>query len=197
MTSRSKQTHKSMKRTYYCCRNIEERYDAFLRKAVDQLSRYLSSPPVEADYRFHQLPMDSKNVVSNILKQQHNIDGFFGQTLCSLRERLRQVSRLFILCSPHGRIAALAQKQSPNARWGISSTQVSATYCLDNEYIVWHEALHLLGAEDCYDLSKGDRGPNCECKNCSMQYAPTKQTVNRWPFLCGGNMDRIRKWILE
>lgn len=186
-----------MKKTYYCCLNLEERYDNFLRQSMDQLSHYLSCPPVEVNYSFHELSIDSKNEVLNTLEQQDDIYGFFSLTLFSIRKRLGQVSRLFILCSPDDKIATLAKKECPNALWGVSNTQVSATYDLDNKFIIWHEALHLLGADDCYDLSKGDRGPNCECKKCIMQYEPTKYTVGEWPFLCDRNIDRIRKWVLE
>lgn len=186
-----------MKKTYYCCLNLEQRYDNFLRESMDQLSHYLSCPPVEVNYSFEELPAKLKNTISDVLETENDIISFFAWTLSALHKNLRRVSRLFILCPPDGKIAALAKKKSPNVLWGLSNTQVSATYYLDNEFIIWHEALHLLDADDCHDISKGDRGPNCECKNCIMQYEPTKYTVGEWPFLCTRNIDRIRKWVLE
>jgi hypothetical protein len=164
---------------------------------MDQLSDYLSCPPVDVNYNFEELPAKLKNTISDVLEKQNDIISFFGLTLSGLRKNLRRVSRLFILCPPHNKIATMSKKECPNAYWGFSNGQVSATYDLDNKFIIWHEALHLLGAEDCYDLSKGDRGPNCECKKCIMQYEPTKYTVGEWPFLCDRNIDRIRKWVLE
>lgn len=61
-----------------------------------------------------------------------------------------------------------------------------------DKYIIWHEMLHLLGAYDCYDLSKNERGPNCDLPNCIMQYEATMANVGKWPFLCNGNLQLVR-----
>ena len=58
------------------------------------------------------------------------------------------------------------------ALWGAEVTGLLATVYRENpdKYIIWHEVLHIFGAEDCYDVS----GQNtCELSTCIMQYAPT------------------------
>ena len=79
----------------------------------------------------------------------------------------------------------------PSSSGGVTNGRVAFVYGACDEHVLWHEALHTLGAEDCYDVE--DQGPTCERDNCIMQYAPTKCNVGEWPFLCGDNVKRIRE----
>ena len=63
--------------------------------------------------------------------------------------------------------------------------------------VIIHELLHLLGADDCYDMTKEDWGPNCGLPNCIMQYQATIDNVGDWPFLCEKNIEKIRNRINE
>lgn len=76
---------------------------------------------------------------------------------------------------------------------GASNGPLALVYGSADKYVIWHEALHLLGARDCYDTSDPwqNPGPTCELPNCLMQYAPTSEAVRDWPFLCQNNLDLI------
>lgn len=79
-----------------------------------------------------------------------------------------------------------------HALWGINlAGTLSLTYAARNPYALWHESLHLLGAEDHYDFR--DFGATCPLPTCVMQYAPDERTVGSRPFLCPGTAAILRK----
>ncbi len=183
----------SIKNTYYCTLGLDERHDEFLRNSMDELFRHLSDSPMGFDCPFHELVIEHRTILSDVLEERNDIFEFFALSLSKIRKKVRQISRLFILCPTESKIAYLAKKECPNAVWGFSNTQVSATYSLNNKYIVWHELLHLFEVDDCH-CGPEKPGPTCELTNCIMQYAPTPQTVGEWPFLCQKNIKRIQSW---
>jgi len=99
-------------------------------------------------------------------------------------------TRVLICSPPDGRIATLAKELNPDAEWGMSGSVLASVYGKVDRYVIWHEALHLLGADDCYQLP--DKGPCCELPNCIMQYEPTLSRVGRWPFICSKNIQSIQ-----
>lgn len=103
---------------------------------------------------------------------------------------------LIIHCGHDCASAQSARKHCPSAVWGIAwPGKIALVYpplsLLDPSQIIWHETLHLLGAEDCYDLRNGFQ-QSCELSGCVMQYEPTIASVCEWPYICGSNQSRIR-----
>lgn len=82
------------------------------------------------------------------------------------------------------------QNENNMARWGAAMGTISTVWQMRGPQILWHELLHTLGAEDCYDVRNGD--PICDLPNCLMQWAPTDTTVGRVPALCSKNIERVR-----
>jgi len=100
---------------------------------------------------------------------------------------------ILVYCRPDSYIAKAIKKNVPLAQWGYTQPSfISAVYNQNNKYILWHEALHLFGALECYDNNNPNHGTTCELPNCLMQYAPTKETVKKWPFLCKKNIKKLK-----
>jgi len=107
--------------------------------------------------------------------------GHYPGTL-NLLQQLTPRIPLTLLC-PHDHPAAKAARKSlPRAHRGIScSGLLSLTYPPPppNPFILWHETLHLLGAQDHYDPITLQ--PTCPHKNCLMHYAPVPPTTPNSP----------------
>ena len=103
--------------------------------------------------------------------------------------------RTVLLCDPSHVFARCARKAAPHAEWGVACGCLAIVYGSTDKYVIWHETLHLFGAEDCYNPGNpnGHPNPNCGQPNCIMQYAPTVANVGNWPFLCGENVSRVRQ----
>jgi len=93
---------------------------------------------------------------------------------------------VYFACPETHEFAQASLRNNPDALWGSAYGALGLIYHRVDRYITWHEALHLLGAEDCYDLP--DKGPTCELSNCIMQYIPCLSTVGAWPFICEENV---------
>ena len=79
------------------------------------------------------------------------------------------------------------------AAWGATAGETAFVWEPGNRFIVMHELLHALGAADCYDMASPSGPPTCDLLNCIMQWEPTEDTVGAWPFVCGKNLDLIRR----
>jgi len=198
------ESEKIVRETYYCCMGLDEHHEQFLRASMDELSELMPRPPLQVSCKFSELPRELRQELEDIVQNQNDIYPCFMEMESHLQSALRCDVRpnLSVLCSPEHLIAGLARQKSTGARWGFSNADVdhpdtkrgwcAATYKLNNKYILWHETLHVLGADDCHEGDKNS-GPTCRCGNCIMQYVPTPQTVGAWPFLCQENMDRIKR----
>lgn len=100
------------------------------------------------------------------------------------RERPGVVTHLTVYCpDARSQAARAARRRLRHAEWGISlAGALSLTYARGNPYALWHESLHLLGAQDHYDLRTFRT--TCGMPTCVMQYAPDENTVGSSPFLC-------------
>ena len=102
-------------------------------------------------------------------------------------------AKLLVYCSPDSNIAIAAQRKVPHAEWGAMCAFLAAVYSLNNKIAIFHEALHLLGADDCYIEDKPcQKKPDCNFERCIMDYNPPEQWCENWPFICDKNIDLIR-----
>ena len=142
--------------------------------------------------------IDLKEEVVSVIESEENIVNCSSAVPEYFYDKFGDLANLVVLCPPDSALHAIALQSNSDALWGINNAGLAAIYNLDNKYIVWHETLHILGADDCYDLDKDNRGPNCELGNCIMQYEATEENVGTWPFLCKKNVSlvksRINKW---
>jgi hypothetical protein len=74
--------------------------------------------------------------------------------------------------------------------WGVTSGHTTLVY-KHNKWIIWHEALHLLGVDECYDVKTRIRKPDCNCETCIMQYEPSEKWVGEWS-LCDKNIEVLQ-----
>ncbi len=161
---------------------------------MEDLSKCLALPPAEIYYEFAELPADYESDIDNILNDdKDDLHCYEAALIEYFSKKQSQVSSLLVICSEKSPFRKKALALLPHALWGIATHSFSATYALYDQYIVWHEMLHLLGADDCYDIDKGDRGPNCGSPNCIMQYEALKINVGEWPFLCNNNISMIKR----
>ncbi len=177
--------------------------EKFVAGALDQLAQHLKAEPIKLSISIKRLGNQS-NLAKKIAKELDQLnderDAFSkceGAIVSAFYIGGLIGTKLLVYCSPNSKIALAAQKNVPHAEWGATCESFAAVYSLNNKSAIFHEALHLLGANDCYDLSKSDCGPNCECPNCIMQFEATRANVRNWPFLCDANIQRMQKRIRE
>ncbi len=187
-----------MRKTYYYCYDMNDKKD-WLGRSLDQLSKTLFKSPTEIQYTFEELPKEYEEGVLNILEKDYEeIYGWEDDLVWFFSDKQGQVCNLLVICHPGNRLEKVSINTDPDALWGISNCSLAIVYHFYDQYVVWHEMLHLLGADDCYDLTKNDRGPNCELGNCIMQYEATEENVGTWPFLCKKNVSLVKsqtnKW---
>lgn len=100
-------------------------------------------------------------------------------------------ARIAIGCAPDHAFTQSALSNNPNARWGCNVGWLALVYHPNNNHLVWHEAMHLLGADDCYD-EDDPNSPTCELGDtCLMYYTPSAHMTGDPPFLC----DRVRSEV--
>lgn len=186
-----------MRKTYYYCYDMEEKKD-WLRQSMQELPQCLALLPAEVNYRFTELPQEYEDDVCEIFETTpESVHSWEVDLLRYYSEKQKCISSTLVICTKTSALAKICLEASTNALWGLATSTLAIVYGIYDKYSVWHEMLHLLGADDCYDLSKSDRGPNCDCPNCIMQYEATKANVGDWPFICDANIQRIQRRITE
>ena len=155
---------------------------------LDELAQFVSQAPL-------CLPLNPQRISDTCASRIREVDqDSFINAVASITEILfdcgyEHAVGIF-LCDLHHRIAKLAIQANRHALWGAAYDGIAFVYGEMGRYVVWHETLHLFGADDCYELP--NEGPTCNLTNCIMQYAPTTTRVGNWPFLCEENISRVR-----
>lgn len=177
--------------------------EKFVAGALDQLAQHLKTEPIKLSISIKRLGDETdlaKKVVEELdrlndqmytfIECEHAIvsafyiGGLIGETY---------KAKLLVYCSPDSRIALAAQKNAPHAELGAACGFLAAVYSLNNKSTIFHEALHLLGADDCYiENQPCQKKPDCNFERCIMDYNPTEQWCENWPFICDKNIDLIR-----
>jgi hypothetical protein len=60
-----------------------------------------------------------------------------------------------------------------------------------NPFVLWHEAMHLLSATDCYDEAGCT---TCEVPHCLMQWEPSQVNCGGSLVLCEANVARVAQF---
>lgn len=186
-----------MRTTYYYCYQMPRKKD-WLKQSIEELSWYLSRPPVEVNYAFSELSEEHEADILKIFQSSpKTICVWEAQILDYFLQKERNFTNLFVACPQNSHLKRVSLQTCPSAQWGIANESLAIVYEHHSRIVVWHELLHLLGADDCYDMTEGDWGPNCGLPNCIMQYQATINNVGDWPFLCEKNIEKIQKRITE
>jgi hypothetical protein len=188
-----------MLKLFWHCLNTGEEDRNFVNDNLDKLSSLLKTPLVGITFEAKPLPPRLVEEVNGVYELWRN-HGFSFHNFClRIRNKFDSLNLkdmpLLVYCKNDSNLAKAAVKENPLAQWGLTYDNhlVSAVYEPDNKYLLWHEVLHLFGAEDCYNESE-PQYLICELPGCIMQYVPTEINVCLWPFLCQKNIERIQAW---
>ena len=186
-----------MLKLYWYCLGLKELDQEFVERTLYELKHLLKRPPVQIELKAVLLDNQAAELVCSELRNiSLKTDRPFALWCALIRSKLSGLKStpLLIYSNADSVIAKAAIKENCSAKWGLMNDQfaVSAVYKLGNKYILWHEALHLFDAGDCYCYANPNAGTNCDLTNCIMRYEPLKETVREWPFLCEKNIKRIR-----
>lgn len=95
---------------------------------------------------------------------------------------------LFVFCSPNDEVASAMQQENRMAEWGGAQRGSFAVAWKLNPHLLWHEAMHLLHAADCYNESGHTE---CDEPRCLMQYEPCIANCGSELVLCEGNIKMV------
>jgi len=189
---------------YYYPLDLAECEQGRMHASLKRLEQLLAEPPVERHCSIGRLPSSAENGVLAALKETDldirvsKVAGAMSHeigTLTTGEANTRLIPRLVVRCSPNHPLAQTCLATYPHARWGLTSCKVLAVVYDDREVVLWHEVLHLLGAEDCYDLSNLRR--TCEHPLCIMQYAAKEGEVGGELQICPENAERIQRVLSQ
>lgn len=124
------------------------------------------------------------------------------ETQIYFQEKYGGKGRSALFCSSDHQFAKVRKAEDANAAWGSALCGCfSLTYGAVHEEINWHETLHVLGADDCYDKDNPVQfpEPRCELRNCIHRYDPDSSNVDlsTWPFICTANLALIRDEVAK
>ncbi len=167
--------------------------DSF-RQAMIALPGMLALPPVGATVPAQELGREQLDAVLAALGNTGPIQERNAAMFRWLVDTCPRIPQVILACPDDHDLAQSTRANNPQAIWGGALGPLALVYRPENKFLVWHEAMHLLGAQDCYD-NAGRR--TCLLDNCLMQYVPCKHTVEDWPFLCDANVQRVRERIQQ
>jgi len=194
---------------YYHFLDLSSDVDASLAASFEVLGQLMKLPPLQAECPIGRLP---EGVVPPILEclLHRDFNEWSGAVLDTLMDQVGTlatddpnrgiVPRLIVCCAQEHPVAQKCLRNEPNALWGLANVPLAVAYKLDHPPAVWHELLHLVGADDCYEITSGqitDRGPTCEHPHCIMQYAAPERVVDGHLPLCEANARRIAELVAK
>jgi hypothetical protein len=162
------------------CQAAMHELQIVLQSSYPQLPRLrlLELSSEEADH----IPDYINNLKGGYVDPQMNQNPLLGQ-------------RFFAFCKGEESFVSAARLSNPDAEWGPAERGVFAlAWEPGNKFLIWHEVLHLLYAQDCYD-SKGRT--TCGEDQCIMQYIPNSANCGESIRICGNNITQIIKNLGE
>jgi hypothetical protein len=163
-----------------------------LEAYMDEFSNLVKQPPMQIGLQVQRIEHCDTSRILDLTSPEsvYEITDHVGGVLATKYGHTRTI----LWCDPCHVFAKTATAALRHARWGVTNGLLALVYGTTDKYAIWHECLHLLGAQDCYDTSDPQRnaGPTCDVPTCIMQYAPMAHRVGSWPFLCESNVRRIK-----
>lgn len=189
---------------YWHCLDMAENDEGFVADALEELCRYLRTKLPQLTIKLKQLKDEPERAkeVDAILNKVGNESDAFQRCSLNIEKILPITANLLVYCSPSNRIAQAAMRESTLAKCGytgdyfnyVHGALFAAVYQQGVKSTIWHEALHLLRADDCYDENNPSRKKaSCDVDNCIMEWDSTPDS----PVLCGENINRIHKKVEE
>ena len=190
---------------YWHCleQTASEEDEKFVAGTLNQLAQHLKAEPIKLSISIKPLgdqPNLAKKIAKELGRLNDETDAFskcegaitYAFSTANLIGNTYK-AKLLVYCSPHSNIAIAAQRKAPHAKYGATCAFLAAVYSLNKKSTIFHEALHLLGADDCYIEDKPcQKKPDCNFERCIMDYNPPEEWCDNWPFICDKNIDLIR-----
>ena len=168
---------------HYCSfiSNGQEALRLSLETLSDQLYQHYPDLP---QFDLQQVRYESKEKLTQSLINRINDS---DETL-----PIHENQKIFLLCSQDDPFVEQLQTINSMALWGIAVPTSFAVAWVKNEYLWWHEALHLFNAQDCYNKFGFHKCPE---EKCIMQYSPTRDNCGGRLHLCSKNQKRIANYF--
>ena len=172
-----------------------ESQESFLGDSLEELQENLRGKPTQIEIICEKLGDENvASIIPKLMDSAVDLDNKIEDLTLHFRKQSApdKLPGLILCCPANSLIAQQVRSRNPLAQWGGKLGRLALVWQTGNKHLIWHEALHLLGAEDCYD-GESTEG-NCEKEpRCIMQYAPTEKSVAPWPeCLCLGTVSRLR-----
>ncbi len=169
-------------RIQWCC--LVPEYEQFTANSLDELTKRLFES-------YPQLPRIETRKLTCIECQRlpKYIEYCLPDQGLSQQNATFSMEPTFVFCNASEPFAIRARRCNPKAKWGAAMQGCFALCWQPNKFLLWHEAMHLLYADDCYDR---DAYP-CDVSEgkCLMQYEPCFKNCGGDLHLCSYNLCRI------
>lgn len=164
--------------------NLLPAYEDFCRETLEELSAMLrGNYPNAPEIILERVSPNETEALSQLTTFRYNA-ATEAERAC-----LNNYNGIFGFCANNEAFVTDVQLQNPLASWGAAMNgEFALVWTPNNKYLIWHEFLHLLYANDCYD-SNGTS--SCEEPHCIMQYIPNERNCNGSLTLCRYNYFRI------
>lgn len=201
-----KSRRKKMITIYWHCLGMTEADEIFVAGALKELAQHLKDAPIKLPVSIKRLgdkPKLAEKICERLNKlndQSYEFSACSAEIADTFASEEGVVQSLLIYCRPDSHIAQAARRKESVAKWGATCGSFSAVYPpkgqLKTKFTIWHEALHLLGLDECYDENTLRR--NCKRETCVMQYEPPSGVDENWPSpLCDNLCDKQKEKLRE
>ena len=168
--------------------SYEQQNEGLVASAMTEFTSLLTQPPTEVAIGAKPFADAWASDILGILSRPQTIVDTCAEVGEFLSDQgIYDDTRILVMCSQSSPLAKAVRENNPDAKWGGSLGRLAVVWHEDR-YVLWHEALHLINARDCYTGLK----PDCDLSTCIMQYVPTRANVGDWPFLCSTNIGLLR-----
>ncbi|MGA1980432.1 MAG: hypothetical protein ABSG99_07740 [Sedimentisphaerales bacterium] len=185
---------------YWHCLGMTKADKTFVAGALNELAQQLKDDPIKLPVNIKALGNDlAKEVyaMSNQIREQSSPFTYCAAKVIDiLPSDFLPEGKILTYCHPDSYIAKAARREKPSTtKYGANHGFFSAVYKPNSKVIVWHEALHILGADDCYKEDNPTQKKLC-CKldGCIMEYNPPESTCENRPFLCDRNVKKLKEF---
>jgi len=185
---------------------MTEADETFVNSALKELAQQLKEAPIQLSISVKRLASEPDLVrkVKGVLNKTNDQSCGFSYYVAKILGILSchvgvgqpfTHMRLLVYCHKDSQVSKGALREKPSALWGATCSPLAAVYEPNNKFAIWHEALHLLGLDECYDENTLRR--KCKCKTCVMQYEPPLGVDENWPSrlcdnLCGRQKRKLQ-----
>lgn len=130
-----------------------------------------------------ELPDEFVQVVNDLLEDTElvNEQVLITPLFNKIERALPAINRLLLYCPSAPTIRRMAQREMEidHLPWGVALVSRAFVFEPSNVQVIWHEALHTIGADECYDKKRPkERFHLCTDpeRKCLMQFAPSPET---------------------